>query len=130
MDAASRDALLKNLFATEGTSIGVSYLRVSIGASDLNERVFSYDDLPPGQVDHDMARFSLAPDRADVIPVLKEISEDRPGYQDHGIAVVAAHLDEDQQQLHRRKPETGMLRGLRQVLRKIHPGNEGGRDPD
>lgn len=78
MDAASRDALLKNLFATEGTSIGVSYLRVSIGASDLNERVFSYNDLPPGQVDHDMARFSLAPDRADVIPVMKEILKIAP----------------------------------------------------
>ncbi|MHB8865076.1 MAG: glycoside hydrolase family 30 protein [Pirellulaceae bacterium] len=73
MDAASRSALLKELFATDGANIGVSYLRVSIGASDLNERVFSYNDLPPGQVDPEMAKFTLAPDRADVIPVLKEI---------------------------------------------------------
>ncbi len=73
MDATSRAALIKELFASEGDGIGVSYLRVSIGASDLNERVFSYDDLPPGETDAEMAKFSLAPDRVDVIPVLKEI---------------------------------------------------------
>ena len=37
MDPAKRKALLKELFGTKGTSIGISYLRVSIGASDLNE---------------------------------------------------------------------------------------------
>jgi glucosylceramidase len=73
MDATSRGALLRELFATEGTSLGISYLRVSIGASDLNQSVFSYDDLPPGRVDLGLDGFSLAPDRADVIPVLKEI---------------------------------------------------------
>ena len=78
MDATSRGALLKELFATDGTSLGVSYLRVSIGASDLNQRVFSYDDLPPGRVDPELNRFSLAPDRADVIPVLKEILKIAP----------------------------------------------------
>jgi glucosylceramidase len=78
MDAASRGALLKELFATDGTSLGISYLRVSIGASDLNQRVFSYDDFPPGRVDPELNRFSLAPDRADVIPVLKEILKIAP----------------------------------------------------
>jgi glucosylceramidase len=73
MDADKRSALIQELFATGGNNIGVSYLRVSIGASDLNDHVFSYDDLPPGQTDVDMSRFSLDPDRADVIPVLKEI---------------------------------------------------------
>jgi glucosylceramidase len=79
MEAAGRDALLRELFATEGASIGVSYLRVSIGASDLDERVFSYDDLPHGQVDPEMGRFSLDPDRAALIPVLKEILKIAPG---------------------------------------------------
>jgi glucosylceramidase len=78
MDAAGRAALLRELFATDGTSLGVSYLRVSIGASDLNQRVYSYDDLQPGQVDIEMRSFSLAPDRADVIPVLKEILKIAP----------------------------------------------------
>ena len=78
MDAVSRGALLKELFATDGTSLGVSYLRVSIGASDLNACAFSYDDLPPGRVDPELKGFSLAPDCADVIPVLKEILKIAP----------------------------------------------------
>ncbi|AMM50702.1 glucosylceramidase [Rufibacter sp. DG15C] len=69
----ARAALLKELFATDGTNIGISYLRVSIGASDLDEKVFSYNDLPEGQTDPNQEKFSLAPDRAFLIPVLKEI---------------------------------------------------------
>jgi glucosylceramidase len=79
MGAAQRMALLKGLFKTGGDGIGVSYLRVSIGASDMNERVYSYDDLPAGETDVEMAKFSLGPDRADVIPVLKEILAIQPG---------------------------------------------------
>ena len=61
MDAASRAAILRELFGTEGNGIGVSYLRLSIGASDLNDHVFSYDDLPPGETDPGMARFTWGP---------------------------------------------------------------------
>lgn len=73
LNALERAALLRELFGTGGANIGASYLRISIGASDLNDHVFSYDDLPPGQTDPDMARFSLDPDRGDVIPILREI---------------------------------------------------------
>jgi glucosylceramidase len=79
MGTAQRAGLLMELFTTGGNGIGVSYLRVSIGASDMNERVFSYDDLPQGETDVDMAKFDLGPDRADVIPVLKEILAIAPG---------------------------------------------------
>ena len=79
MGAAQRAALLKKLFTTGDDGIGVSYLRVSIGASDMNERVYSYDDLSAGETDVEMAKLSLGPDRADVIPVLKEILAIRPG---------------------------------------------------
>ncbi|CAF5109871.1 unnamed protein product, partial [Rotaria sp. Silwood1] len=51
----------------------VSYLRLSIGASDLDEVVFSYNDLPPGDVDLNMTHFDLGHDRLHVIPILKEI---------------------------------------------------------
>jgi glucosylceramidase len=78
MGAAQRAALLKELFTTGDNGIGVSYLRVSIGSSDMNERVFSYDDLAPGETDVEMAKFNLGPDRTDVIPVLKEILAIRP----------------------------------------------------
>jgi len=73
MDAGSRAALLKELFATDGNNIGISYLRISIGASDLDDRVFSYDDLPAGDTDNLLSRFSLDADKTDLIPVLKEI---------------------------------------------------------
>jgi glucosylceramidase len=73
MSAFSRAALLKELFATNGSNIGVSYLRLSIGASDLNERVFSYDDMPAGQTDIKLEKFDLGPDKLDVIPLMKEI---------------------------------------------------------
>jgi glucosylceramidase len=68
-----RKALLEKLFSTDRDGIGVSYIRVSIGSSDMNDRVYSYDDMPAGETDPDLKRFSLAPDLADVIPVLKEI---------------------------------------------------------
>lgn len=73
MSADSRAALLKNLFAVTGNDIGISYLRLSIGASDLNEKVFSYDDMPKGQTDPTLKHFNLGPDKADVIPVMKQI---------------------------------------------------------
>lgn len=73
MKAADRSALLQELFGTDGTNIGVSYLRLSIGASDLSDRVFTYNDLPTGETDPTLAKFSLEPDRTDLIPVLKQI---------------------------------------------------------
>src|SRR5580658_1977140 len=78
MNASQRAALLKELFTTGDNGMGVSYLRVSIGSSDMNERVYSYDDLAPGETDVEMAKFNLGADRADVIPVLKEILAIRP----------------------------------------------------
>ena len=73
LSADARTALITELFSTNGTGIGSSYLRVTIGASDLNDHVYSYDDLPPGQTDPELGRFSLEPDRVEVLPVLKQI---------------------------------------------------------
>ena len=73
MDSAKRAELLQELFGVDGNNIGVSYVRLSVGASDMNDHVFSYDDLPEGQTDTAMTKFSLDPDKADVIPVMKQI---------------------------------------------------------
>lgn len=81
MSPATRAALLRELFATDSTHIGISYLRVSIGASDLNAFPFSYNDLPEGETDPEMERFDLGPDRNDVVPVLKEILAINPDLQ-------------------------------------------------
>jgi glucosylceramidase len=73
MDPARRDALLHNLFTNQGDGIGVSYLRLTIGSSDMNASVYSYDDLAPNTTDPTLAHFSLEPDKADVLPVLHQI---------------------------------------------------------
>lgn len=73
LTAEARAALLRELFLTEGNGIGISYLRVSIGASDLDEYVFSYDDMPNGKADPMLSKFNLAYDTLYLIPVLREI---------------------------------------------------------
>ncbi|MDJ1499190.1 glycoside hydrolase family 30 protein [Xanthocytophaga agilis] len=73
LNPEQRATLLKELFDTNDKNIGISYLRVSIGSSDLDSSTFSYNDLPAGQTDEDMQKFSLAPDKKDLVPVLKEI---------------------------------------------------------
>lgn len=65
--------LLQELFGNKEQGIGISYLRVSIGASDLDATVFSYDDLSAGETDPALTKFSIQPDKRFLIPVLKEI---------------------------------------------------------
>jgi glucosylceramidase len=78
MSASSRSDLLNELFGSGDESIATSYLRISIGASDLDTGVFSYNDLPAGDEDPNLNNFSINPDRAHLIPVLKEILEINP----------------------------------------------------
>lgn len=73
--------LLQDLFGRENGGIGISYLRVSIGASDLSDTVYTYNDLPPGETDMDLDQFSLRKDRSKVIPVLKKILAINPDLQ-------------------------------------------------
>jgi glucosylceramidase len=73
LDAATKAALLKELFGKGAGSIGISYLRISIGASDLSASVYTYDDVPAGQTDPGLSQFTLAPDLDHLITLLKEI---------------------------------------------------------
>ena len=73
MTPSARTSLLHELFGSSGNAIGVSYLRVSIGSSDMNDHVFTYDDLPEGEKDLSLGHFNLGPDLKEVVPVLKEI---------------------------------------------------------
>jgi glucosylceramidase len=76
--AADRADLLQELFGLTDASVGLSCLRLSIGASDLGRRDFSYWDLPPGVADPDLARFNLAAGDPEVVPVLQEILRINP----------------------------------------------------
>ncbi|RWW99619.1 glycoside hydrolase family 30 protein [Flavobacterium cerinum] len=73
MSAPARAKLLQELFGTGTNDIGVSYIRLSVGASDLDEKVFSYNDLPAGQTDVNIEKFDLDYDKLYLIPVLKQI---------------------------------------------------------
>jgi len=70
LPGVKRTAFLKEVFSNKG--IGVSYIRISMGASDLDASVFSYDDLPAGQTDTSLKYFSLALDTVHLIPIIKE----------------------------------------------------------
>lgn len=76
MSTSAKSDLLQELFGANDNSIGISYLRISIGASDLNSNVFSYDDMPAGQTDSLLTNFNLSADKAagtGLIPLLKQI---------------------------------------------------------
>lgn len=73
MTTAKKQELLQELFGSASNSIAISYLRLSIAASDLDATTFSYDDMPAGQTDVTLSNFSLNPDKTNLIPVLKEI---------------------------------------------------------
>jgi glucosylceramidase len=70
---ADRQALLRELFLPEGDGIGISCLRLSIGASDLSERCFSYDDMPDGETDLELAQFDLNAGDTEVIRLVQDI---------------------------------------------------------
>ena len=71
MSSASRSSILNELFSED--DLGVSYLRISIGASDLDAEPFTYNDLPNGETDENLEQFSIAKDQENLIPVLNEI---------------------------------------------------------
>lgn len=73
LSPAKRSEVLKELFTTDANGIGISYLRISIGASDLDARVFSYADYSADKRTKDLSGFSLDEDRKHLIPILKEI---------------------------------------------------------
>ena len=70
MNAQQRSALMADLFG-KAPGIGLSFTRLTIGASDFSLRHYSLDDVAPGQTDYLLANFSIDPMRADVLPVLK-----------------------------------------------------------
>ena len=72
MGASEKEALLQDLFSTD-EGIGLSYLRLTIGASDFSLEDFTYNDLPAGSTDPNLEQFSIAEDETHVIPVLQSI---------------------------------------------------------
>ena len=66
-----RSQIMTKLFSPT-SGIGLDFLRQPIGASDFSQSLFSYDDVPSGQTDPTLAKFSIAHDNAYILPVLKQ----------------------------------------------------------
>lgn len=69
---AARNSLMKSLFGSSG--LGLNFIRVPMGATDFTaaRRPYTYDDLPRGRRDPKLARFSVAHDRAYIVPLLRQ----------------------------------------------------------
>ena len=78
LPSQKRDAILQEIFGQGPNALNVNYLRISMGASDLDAAVFSYDDLVAGTVDPDLTKMSIAKDLERLIPILKEIKAIQP----------------------------------------------------
>ncbi|QDU71020.1 glycoside hydrolase family 30 beta sandwich domain-containing protein [Mucisphaera calidilacus] len=72
-----RNALMNELFSTS-EGIGLSYLRLPMGASDFSTSHYTYNDLQPGQTDPTQTHFSLEPDLEHRIPALQQAKSINP----------------------------------------------------
>ena len=70
LSPSQREALLQELFGRTG-GIGLSFTRLTIGASDFSRTHYTFDDVPAGETDSALARFSIEANRTDVLPVVK-----------------------------------------------------------
>lgn len=71
LEPEQRVELMTNLFDPKD-GIGLSVLRNPMGASDYARDFYSYNDLPAGETDVELERFSIAHDEEDIIPLLQE----------------------------------------------------------
>lgn len=77
MNAVDRQNLLKELFGSNN-GIGISYLRVTLGASDFSLSDYTYNDLSTNETDFQLTKFSLNRDIEDVVPILQQIVSINP----------------------------------------------------
>ena len=68
----ARERAMRALFTRDDGGIGLSFMRIPMGASDIARSRYSYDDQPAGRSDPTLADFSIAHDRKDLIPLIRE----------------------------------------------------------
>jgi glucosylceramidase len=71
LDASTRAATMRDLFSPSDGD-GLAVLRQPMGSSDFVQGDhYTYDDLPAGQTDYALEHFSIAHDRAQILPLLR-----------------------------------------------------------
>jgi glucosylceramidase len=78
LSETKRAALLQELFSGSEEAVGINFLRISIGSSDLDEHVYSYADGENNQPDPDLKTFTLAYDSLYLVPILQQILKINP----------------------------------------------------
>ena len=76
--AQARTNVMRSLFSREGNGIGLGFMRVPMGGSDLARFHYSYDDRPAGQTDTNLAYFTIAHDLVDIIPLIRQARQLNP----------------------------------------------------
>ncbi|MDQ1714596.1 MAG: glucosylceramidase, partial [Frankiaceae bacterium] len=77
LSAATKSQVMTNLFSPT-SGIGLDFLRNPLGASDLARYEYSFDDLPAGQTDTSLSKFSIAHDLVDILPITKQAQQLNP----------------------------------------------------
>lgn len=77
MNADQRRELLRDLFDPED-GLNLSVTRLPMGASDFSLTHGTFDDMPPGQTDPTLAKFSIDRARAEVLPLVREARRINP----------------------------------------------------
>jgi glucosylceramidase len=71
MNAAQRAALMRELFGP-APGLQISFMRLTIGASDFSASHYSFDDMPSGEADPGLAHFSITPIKETVLPLVRD----------------------------------------------------------
>jgi glucosylceramidase len=72
MSPADRERTVARL-VSPAAGIGMNLMRICIGTPDFTgDPWYSYDDVPPGETDPELRRFSIGKDRAYILPMLKQ----------------------------------------------------------
>lgn len=69
---AKRHALMSELFGRSDGGLGLSFTRLTVGASDFSTYDYSYDDPPGNLPDPKLRYFSIAPAKRSVLPSVRE----------------------------------------------------------
>ncbi len=77
LNLEQREKLMRDLFDHE-QGIGISYMRLPMGASDFAHDFYTYNDKPAGEIDPKLKGFSIEHDKAYIIPALKQAREINP----------------------------------------------------
>ena len=68
----SRKAIMAELFSRSNGGLGLSFTRLTVGASDFSRTHYSYDDSPGNAPDPELRHFSIAPAQQYVLPRVRE----------------------------------------------------------